>query len=229
MYLGGEKLNRTPVRLTAVLYTAAIFFINIAFLSAQDAPDLGSVTGTSGGSVSTEADVPDTAESGASASAESFFVFSDAPSGEAIAPSGGASVFVVLRMVLVLALTAAAVYGVVFFLRRAGRPRDQHNPHLKILTSAHLGSNRYVYVVSVGTKAWLIGAGEGGVTPISEISDQEAVDAMLLDDSRRSAEAAPSRFSDFRALLGRIGGGSPGTGPVSALGLRSRRERLKGL
>jgi flagellar protein FliO/FliZ len=120
---------------------------------------------------------------------------------------------------------------VVYFLRRAARPKDQRNPHLKILTSANLGANRFVYVVSVGTKAWLIGAGEGGVTPIAEITDQEAVDAMLLDDSRRSAEAAPSRFSDFRDLLRRMGGApAAGTsGPVSAESLRSRRERLKGL
>ncbi|GHT80427.1 hypothetical protein FACS1894130_11610 [Spirochaetia bacterium] len=145
-------------------------------------------------------------------------------------PAGGNQIFNIIRMVLVLAMTAAAVYGVVYFLRRAGRPsKDQRNPHLKILTSAHLGSNRYVYVVSVGTRAWLIGVGEGGVTPISEISDQETVDAMLLDDSRRAAEAAPSRFSDFRTLLGRMGGGGTPAkkgGPISAAGLRSRRERL---
>jgi flagellar protein FliO/FliZ len=148
--------------------------------------------------------------------------------------SGGRQIFVIIRMVLVLALAAAAVYGVVYFLRRSARPQTQRNPHLKILTSAHLGSNRYVYVVSVGVKAWLIGAGEGGVNLISEVEDQEAVDAMLLDESRAAAEAGASRFADFKALLRRLGGGGGPPGTISRNGfstetLRKQRERLKGL
>jgi flagellar protein FliO/FliZ len=147
------------------------------------------------------------------------------------APQGGASVFVIIRMVLVLALAAGAIYGVVFFLRRASRPQEQRNPHLKILTSAHLGSNRFVYVVSVGAKAWLIGAGEGGVSLISELTDQELIDGMVLEDSRKGAES--SRFSDFRALLRKFGGGAHPDGGLpeglSAANLRKNRERIKRL
>ncbi|MDR1947888.1 MAG: flagellar biosynthetic protein FliO [Spirochaetaceae bacterium] len=149
------------------------------------------------------------------------------------ASPAGPSFSVVLRMVLVLALAAAAIYGVVFFLRRAARPQESRNPHLKILTSAHLGSNRFVYVVSVGSRAWLLGAGEGGVSLISELTDQETVDAMLLENSVKNAETA----GNFRALLRRIGGGFvPGKpGPAGGEGasvrdtLRKNRERLKGL
>ncbi|MDR0452055.1 MAG: flagellar biosynthetic protein FliO [Treponema sp.] len=148
-------------------------------------------------------------------------------------------------MVLVLALAAAAVYGVVFFLRRSARPQSERNSRLKILTSAHLGSNRYVYVVNVGTKAWLVGAGEGGVSPIAEITEQEAIDAMILEESLRGAEMSASRFADFRAMLARFtgrpssvaAGGTRGpdaslradASPFSAQALRKQRERLKGL
>jgi flagellar protein FliO/FliZ len=133
-------------------------------------------------------------------------------------------------MVLVLALAAAAIYGVVFFLKRAARPREQNNPHLKVLTSAHLGSSRFVHVISVGSHAWLVGTGEGGVSLIAEINDKEAIDAMLLDESRRSVESAPGRFPDFRALLRRLGARETSDGqPFSPENLRRRRERLKGL
>jgi flagellar protein FliO/FliZ len=137
-------------------------------------------------------------------------------------------------MVLILALVAAAVYGAVFFIRRASRPRDTRNPHLKILTSAHLGSNRFVHVVNLGNQAWLVGSGEGGVSLIAEVSDREALDTMLLEDSRRQAESPGRRFSDFRALLRRFGGGSgPGVPPdkpgYSADDVRKNRERLRGL
>jgi flagellar protein FliO/FliZ len=161
---------------------------------------------------------------------ESALVLGDAP---AAAAAGASQLGVIIRMVLVLALAAAAVYGVVYFLRRSARPQTQRNSHLKILTSAHLGSNRFVYVVSVGGRAWLIGAGEGGVTPIAEVEDQEAIDAMLLDESRSASETGASRFADFKALFRRLGGAksnSAGTGGVfSVETLRKQREKLKGL
>jgi flagellar protein FliO/FliZ len=143
-------------------------------------------------------------------------------------------------MVLVLVLAAAAVYGVVFFLRRAARPQNERNSPLKVLAATHLGSNRYVYVVNVGTEAWLVGAGEGGVSLIAELTDREAVDDMILEEAKRGAEVGASRFADFRAALARFTGrppsGAAGGGrgpdaapPFSAQTLRRQRERLKGL
>ncbi|MDR0386778.1 MAG: flagellar biosynthetic protein FliO [Treponema sp.] len=157
--------------------------------------------------------------------------------GEAVPGAGSSPVtsgFVVFRMVLVLALVAAAVYGAVFFIRRASRPRDTRNPHLKILTSAHLGSNRFVHVVNLGSQAWLVGSGEGGVSLIAEVADKEALDTMLLEDSRKQAESPGGRFPDFRSLLRRFGGGTgPGVSPdkpgYSADNIRKNRERLRGL
>lgn len=135
---------------------------------------------------------------------ERELVFAGETSGTA--RRGGGEIAVIVRMVLVLALAALAVYGVVYFLRRSTRPQTQRNPYLKILTSAHLGSSRFLYVVSVGSRAWLIGAGEGGVNLLAEIDDREAIDAMLLEESRRAGESAASRFADFRSLLRRLGG-----------------------
>jgi flagellar protein FliO/FliZ len=138
----------------------------------------------------------------------------------------------ILRMVLVLVLVAVVIYIAVFllkgFFKRVSRPQEAVNPYLKILAGLHLGSNRFVYVVSVGPKqAWLVGAGDGGVSLIAEIEDKETVDAMLLDDSRKINETG--KFPDFRSLLRRFGGGGgDDTGP-SPENIRKRRERLRGL
>jgi flagellar protein FliO/FliZ len=130
-------------------------------------------------------------------------------------------------MLLILVLAALAVYGVVFFLKRLTRPAEHQDPHLKVLASAPLGTSRFVYVVSVGSRAWLVGAAENGVSLIAEIDDQEAVDAMRLDDSRKSAETG-SRFPDFKTLMRRFGGGDfpADSGGPSADNLRKRRERM---
>lgn len=135
----------------------------------------------------------------------------------------------ILRALLVLALTAAAVYGLVYFIRRLskGRPVTE-DPNLKVLASASLGGNRFVHVVSVGPKAWLLGASDAGVALISEIEDKETVDAMLLEESQRAPAAGPSWTRDFAAVLSRLGGGERkrNGGAETGEAVRKRRERL---
>jgi len=143
-------------------------------------------------------------------------------------PPAGVDTWAIVRMILVLVLAAAAIYGVVFLFKRASKQAPNNDPFLKILANAHLGSNRYVHVVSVGSKAWLLGSCDGGVTEIGEIDDPDIINAMLLEDSRKAAESSQGRFPDFTALLRRMGASSKKTAPGADV-IRKRRERLKGL
>jgi flagellar protein FliO/FliZ len=143
-------------------------------------------------------------------------------------PGPGVSVSLILRTLLALILAAAAVYGVVYFFKRASRPSEQRDPNVRLLSSVHLGANRFIHAVSVGRRVLLLGAGDGGVSLITEIDDQDTIDAMLLEDSRKNAEAASGRFPDFKAMFRRLGGPA-GNRPPGADNIRKRRERLKGL
>ena len=146
--------------------------------------------------------------------------------------NGGASIFVVIRMVLVLALSALAIYGVFFFIKRASRPQESRDPHLKVLARVPLGNDSFAAVISIGAKAWLVGGGSGNVNLICEISDNESLETMLLDDAKRTAEAGTRRYFDFSSLLRRFGASKDSKGPggnFHAEILRKQRERLKGL
>jgi flagellar protein FliO/FliZ len=208
--------------LTAVL---AVLIPHIGFSQSSGAPSAGApvsgapaVEETAGGGGTDNASGTDNvsgtddtaADDAAAAQAElesRFSIGEAGPGGEG--PSGPSSFFTILRMVLVLALVAAVIYLVVFFLRRLSRPQAEQNPHVKILASSHLGGGRYVHVVSVGTKAWLIGSGEGGISHIADITDQEAVDSMLLDNSKKNSEATGlNSLPGFQALLKRFSGGN---------------------
>ncbi len=137
----------------------------------------------------------------------------------------------IVRTLVALLFVAAAVYGAVYLLKRIARPNVARDPHLKVLASAHLGSNRYVHVVSVGRKAWVVGAAEGSVSLIAEVDDEEEIDSMLLDDSRRQAAAAPAFALDFKEIARRLGAGSASEGASgpSADSIRKKRERLRGM
>jgi flagellar protein FliO/FliZ len=208
--LGGEKLNRLPVSTAALLLCGAFFFQNLTFVSAQ-IPD-----------------EQDTLVPAAPVTVNESELLLDAPAAPADdgspAVHGTPSAFVVFRMVLVLALAAAAIYGVVFFFKRLSRPPSKVNPHLKVLARATLGPGSFTAVVSLGNKAWLVGVADGSVNLISEVADQELVDAMLLDESRNDAEGGG--LLNFSKLLRRLGGADERLTPES---LRKRRERLKNL
>jgi flagellar protein FliO/FliZ len=148
-----------------------------------------------------------------------------AASGETAA---GPSIWTFIRMVLVLALAAAAVYGVVFFIKRSSKKKGADDPFLKVLANAHLGSNRYAHIVSVGDKAWLLGSSDGGVSLIGEIQDKDLLNAMLIEDSKRADEKTPVLFPDFLSVLRRLGVRQEAVIP-GADEIRKRRERLKGL
>ena len=183
-------------------------------------------------------------ESAASLIDESVFVLGETPSAQL--PEGGSSVFVMLRMVLVLALAALAIYGIIFIIKRLARPRQVQDPYLKVLARVPLGNETFAAVVSVGAKAWLVGGGSSGVNLISEIDDAESLETMLLDDARKTAEAGTKPMLDFRSLLGKLGrpsqavsandgsassgeNQSPAESSSLADKLRRHRERLKGL
>ena len=143
----------------------------------------------------------------------------------------GPSLWSVVRMILTLALVAVAIYGVVILIRRSAKKTASNDPFLKVLANAHLGSNRYAHIVSVGSKAWLLGSSDGGVNLIGEIEDKDILNAMLLEDSRRSttAPSGPSgRFIDFMALLRKLGAQTEDRIPT-ADSIRKRRERIKRL
>jgi flagellar protein FliO/FliZ len=163
---------------------------------------------------------------------ESAIVLGEPPAAPVVGVAS--SGWVVFRMVLVLAVAALAIYGVVFFIKRLARPQENRDPNLKVLARVSLGSDSYAAVVSLGAKAWLVGGGSGGVSLISEISDTDSLETLLIEDARRTAGTGAGGFIDFRSLISRLAGSSRGKPPESpgashAENLRRQRERLKGL
>jgi len=209
-YLGGEKL-KAP--LFALLFFAAGFLVIVLPFSAQEIESAPAV----------EQQVPP--EEDPLRAAQQSLTFEWDEQEPLSAP--GPSLWSAVRMVLVLALAAAAVYGVVFFIKRTSKQPALSDPFLKILASSHLGSNRYAHVVSVGNKAWLLGSSDGGVNLIGEIDDKDVINAMLLEDSKKSAQTSAGRFPDFTSMLRRFGAAAEKRIP-GAEEIRKRRERLKG-
>ena len=157
--------------------------------------------------------------------AEREIIMGESPVIEPVNPT---SVWNIFRIILTLAVVAAAIYGMVFLMKRAGKGKIEKDPYLKILARTQLGVNRSAYVLSVGTQAWLVGAAENGVNLIAEIGDKEILDGMLLDESQNISRSSFGNKLDFKALLGRLGVKVDAAAPGPE-NIRERSERLKGL
>lgn len=102
-----------------------------------------------------------------------------------------------LRMMLVLGLVIAAIYGIYVLLKRSVRPKAADDSYLRVLAATNLAAGRSLHVVSLGDKAWLVGSTDTSVGLISEIQDKELIDALAL----RAAEAPQTPRKDFASML----------------------------
>ncbi|MCX7025552.1 MAG: flagellar biosynthetic protein FliO [Spirochaetes bacterium] len=129
-----------------------------------------------------------------------------------------------LRMIIVLALVVASIYGVFRLMRSLAKPRTPDDPYLKVLASTQLGPGRWLYIVSVGAKAFLVGSTEGSISPIGELDDKELVDTLQL----RAVDAPTNPSGDFSSLIRSIM--KPGvihSEKTQASELARQRERLR--
>jgi flagellar protein FliO/FliZ len=146
--------------------------------------------------------------------------------------SSAVSALNIFKVLITLILAAAAIYGLVYFLKRFSRGGSARDPFLKVLASTSLGTNRSAHIISVGSQAWLVGSAESGVNLISEIQDKDALNAMLLEDSRKIAELSTGgtgRFPDFKTMLRRLGMPVDTNTPPGPEDIRKHSDRLKGL
>ena len=101
---------------------------------------------------------------------------------------GPSSVFLLIRVVLVLAIVCALVYGVLWMLKKGTRLSAARDPYLKAVSSVPLTPSASVHVVTVGSQAFVLGVTDRAVSLIGEVSDAELVDAMNLQADKQNTE-----------------------------------------
>ncbi|MGI5172195.1 flagellar biosynthetic protein FliO [Treponema sp. OMZ 840] len=124
-----------------------------------------------------------------------------------------------IRMILVLILVIACIYGLVFFLKKGLNPRVQENPFLKKAVSLTIAPGKSVHVLTMPGKAWLVGVGESSVNLIGEITDKELVDRLILEAEKTPAE----KPKDFASVLNAFSAAAKQTESV----LKKQRRRLE--
>ena len=124
-----------------------------------------------------------------------------------------------LRMILVLGVVVGVIYLVFFVLKRTGKGKVGSSEAIRIIGSQSLPGNRYIYLIEVGGQVFLVGSGSDSVSLISEITDRETVDALVL----QAGEQASMRRKSFGELIAGVLKGPQGN---TLDFMRSQREKL---
>ncbi|MCG8453745.1 MAG: flagellar biosynthetic protein FliO [Spirochaetales bacterium] len=136
-----------------------------------------------------------------------------------------------LRMIVVLALVIAMIYGFVWLLRRLSHGKPQTGEAIRLLSSKSLKGDAALHVVEVGQRVFLIGSGGNSVNLLTEIDDSESLGEIRLKASQDQEPVSGSFSKILRERLGRKEtepeSGENTTDPGAYL--RQQRERLKDL
>ncbi len=132
-----------------------------------------------------------------------------------------------LRMLVVLALVVAAIYGIYRLMRRVARPKTVEDDSIRLLATKSLGPGKAVHVIGMGAKAYLIGAAEAAISLLAQIDDKEFVDELFLKAAQNPQKnGAAGDFGEMLAgLLGRRRKKNESSGSAGDF-LAGQRKRL---
>ena len=138
------------------------------------------------------------------------------------------SIWDVIRMVLVLGGVLGVIYLLFFLLKKIGSPTTGDTGSLiNIISTKNLTGSSALHLVKIGTQYFLIGASDGGIHLVSEITDKETLDQINLENPSVS-----SGTKSFSGIIKGLLGGSNNWGRLSGVSnkfLKDQKDRLKNM
>jgi flagellar protein FliO/FliZ len=212
----GENLNYSKKICTACF----VFFLFLTCVCAQS---------SAGITENTEVKQTQQSESGVDESTLPIRTPTNQPSGA----SHGATVWLFVRMILVLAVVIACIYGVLWLMKRNTGRVNNTDQFLRVVSSVTLSPGKSVQIVSLlDERAYIIGVTDNAVNLIGEVTDKETIDAMNLYADKQANTKKPRNFNDILSIFmpngprEKNGNVFSGAGDKASELLKQQRDRL---
>ena len=131
---------------------------------------------------------------------EESIVFSDDNSAETTAAAtnykGPSTVGMFVRMIVVLVIVIALIYGVLWFIKKKTNVVKTDDDYLRRAAYINIAPGKTVEVITLIDKAYLIGVTEDNITMLGEIDDKELINAMNLSADKKNNTKKPATFAD---------------------------------
>ena len=146
------------------------------------------------------ADSSDQSNTLVSSSAEEAIILSDNTVTDNTASSqnykGPSTVAMFVRMILVLIIVVALIYGTLWFIRKKTNVVKTDDEYLRRAAWINIAPGKTVEVITLIDKAYLIGVTEDSITMLGEIQDEELIKAMNITADKKNNTKKPATFSD---------------------------------
>lgn len=102
----------------------------------------------------------------------------------------------IFKIIIVLALIIAAIYGLMWFFKRKGNVYKTSDEFLRRVSTLNLGPGKSIEIITLLEKGYLLGVSDSNINLISEIDDKELIQALNLNFDKKFSTKKPSSFAD---------------------------------
>ena len=133
-----------------------------------------------------------------------------------------------LRMFLVLLFIGAAIYGLIFLLKKASTGKYDESDLINIISSKSVSAGKTLHIVEVGNQMMLLGVSDDSINHLADITDKETYERIKLYKGENEAPKSGSFYSYLSDVInpGRKKGKK--TGNISSL-LEKQKKRMEKL
>ena len=109
---------------------------------------------------------------------------------------GPSTVGMFIRMIVVLVIVVALIYGVLWFIKKKTNAVKTDDEYLRRAAYINIAPGKTVEVITLINKAYLIGVTEDSITMLGEIQDEELIKAMNITADKKNNTKKPATFAD---------------------------------
>jgi flagellar protein FliO/FliZ len=106
------------------------------------------------------------------------------------------SVWLFVRMILVLILVIVAIYALMKFFKKKSTEVKSSDDFLRSVSSLSFGPGKSVEIVTLIDKAYVLGVTEKSINLIAEIDDKELIESLNLNHDKKSNVTKPINFAE---------------------------------
>ena len=102
----------------------------------------------------------------------------------------------IIKMIVVLALVIAALYGIMLFFKKRNNNVQSDDDFMRRVSSLNFAPGKSVEIVTLVDRCFMLGVTDSNINLIAEITDKEMISALNLNFDKKQNTKKPMNFGD---------------------------------
>lgn len=108
------------------------------------------------------------------------------------------TVWLFVRMILVLLFVIACIYFVVYFLKKTTKAGVvTSDPYLRVVATISLSPGKSIYVITLNSVGYILGVTDNAINLIGSFEDKDLIDSMNLNADKNNTSSKPKDFASI--------------------------------